>query len=74
MNRQALVSPYLKPFMNLHVNLQMNLFHVKVHMEALPDGAQCSDYLAVAQYRLAHAVLMVGLRPTTEPYHMITTH
>ena len=60
----------------VHVKLQMNLFihmkvhvkiHVKVHLKALPNGACCSDDLAAAHYRLAHAVPMVGLRPKTGP-------
>ena len=34
------------------------------------NGAHCSDDLAAAHYRLAHAVPMVGLRPTTEPNHI----
>ena len=32
--------------------------------------ACCSNDLAAAHYRLAYSVLMVGLRRTTEPYHI----
>ena len=60
----ALVNPDLKPFLNLHVNLHAD------PSCALPIGARCSDDLAAAHYRLAHAVPMVGLRPTTEPNHI----
>ena len=60
----ALVNPDLKPFLNLHVNLHAD------PSCALPIGARCSDDLAAAHYRLAHAVPMVGLWPTTEPNHI----
>ena len=33
--------------------------------------AHCSNDLAAADYRLSHTVLMVGLWPTTEPYHIL---
>ena len=36
------------------------------HMSRQVNGC-CSDDLAAAHYRLAYAVPMVGLRPTTEP-------
>ena len=57
--------------MKLHVKLHMNLFlHMKVHiivsLEALLNGARCSDDLDAEHYRLAHTVPMVGLWPTTE--------
>ena len=43
----------------VHLKLQMNFFlHMKVHLEALPNNTHCSDDLAAADYRLAHAVLM----------------
>ena len=35
-----------------------------------PSDAHCSDELAAAHYRLAHAGLMVVLWPTTEPNHI----
>ena len=44
--------------------------HVKAHLEALPNCAHCSDDLASALYRLAHAVPMVGLWLTPEPNHI----
>ena len=52
--------PLPEAFLNLHVNLHVKK---KVH----PIGARCSDDLAAAHYRLAHAVPMVGHWPPTEP-------
>ena len=63
----------------VHAKLQMNIFlhmkvhmkvHVKAHLKDLSNGAGCSDGLAAAHYRLAHAVPVVGLRPITEPNHI----
>ena len=48
--------------MNVHMNV-----HVNVHLEALRNGAHRSDGLTAAHYRLAYAVPMVDLQPTTEP-------
>ena len=37
----------------------------------LLNGASCSDDPAAAHYLIAHIVPMVGLWPTTEPYHIL---
>ena len=66
--------------LDFQVKVQLNLFlHMKVQLKvhqkvhkgldpscALPIGTRCSNELAAAPYRLAHAVPMVGLWPTTE--------
>ena len=38
---------------------------------ALPISARCFDDLAAAHFWLTHAILMVGLRSTTEPQHIL---
>ena len=43
--------------------------HINVCLEILPNSVHSSDDLAETHYQMAHAVPIVGLRPTTEPKH-----
>ena len=50
-----------------HLNLTTYFTGITTYCKMLWVVERCSDNLSAAHYRLAHAVPMVGIFPTTEP-------